>query len=338
MLVMPVHDISEPVGTASVATPETRRSAAELDALIGPGSPWYEILALPTLYFYGSIPYLIMPTLHPKIAHVLKEKDRILNGDQPADTLQKGLRRMVNTYEMVAGIVYGGDEGLEVAHGLYELHRPIAGKFEDGKRYHAWNADMWTWTWGSIVKAGVDVYVELYGRKAPPGKDFDEYIQQAYQGGVALGELFGVRHLPATFAEFERYWDDIITGLITDNPQARSIVTQAFDPPKPAGMQWLPSPVWRTATWPLVRVIRAGVLMGVPDAAHPLLGLERGRLDRAELVVHRAIWRSIPRRVQQRFAPAYFDARRRLGTPAWRAEYSRARLAADRTAFEAARP
>ncbi len=329
--------LTHAVGTRSVpAPPTTSPTAEELRALIGPGSPWYETLAIPTMYLYGSIPYLIMPTLHPKIAHVLKEKDRILNGSQPADTAQKGLRRMVNTYEMVAGIIYNGDEGLEVAHGLFELHRPVAGKFEDGKRYHAWNADMWTWTWGSIVKAGFDIYVELHGRGPVKGQPFDEFMEQAYQGGVALGQLFGVRHLPGTYAEFEQYWDEIVRTTLEDNPQARYIVANALQPPKFEQLQWLPDPAWRVLSLPVARVIRAGILLGVPDSAHPLIGVERTRLDQAELLLHKAVWRSLPRPLLSKFAPAYFAARRRFGTPAWRAEYSRAQLAADRAAAQAA--
>lgn len=318
----------DPIGTRSVPVPKaTSPTSAELRDLIGPGSPWYETLAMPTLYAYGSIPYLIMPTLHPKIAHVLAEKDRILNGSAPADSAQKGLRRMVNTYEMVAGIIYNGDEGIEVAHGLYELHRPVSGTFEDGKRYHAWNADMWTWTWGSIMKAGFDVYEQLHGRKAPAGWTFETYMEQAYQGGVTLGNLFGVRHLPATFADFQLYWDDIVLHTLADNPQAREIVTLALNPPKLEQLQWLPEPAWRVVSLPIARLIRTGILMGVPDSAHPLLGIERTRLDRAELVLHQAFWRSIPHPILAKFAPAYFAARRRFGTPAWRAEYSRAALA-----------
>ncbi|TWS20311.1 DUF2236 domain-containing protein, partial [Tsukamurella sputi] len=124
---------------------------------LAPGGFGRWIAGHPLVLLYANVPALIMPTLHPKIAHVLSEKDRALNGSEGLPDLQATSRRLISTYEMVMGIVFAGPEADDVAHGLYELHRPIAGSMPDDSPYHAWNKDVWNWTWGSILKGGIDI-------------------------------------------------------------------------------------------------------------------------------------------------------------------------------------
>nr|WP_161962483.1 oxygenase MpaB family protein [Nocardioides speluncae] len=137
-------------------------------------------------------------------------------------------------------------------------------------------------------------------------------------------------HLPPTYPEFEAYWDTVVTTVLTDNPQARQIVEMALHPPKFARLQWVPDPIWTFLTLPVTQLIRAGIMMGVPDSTYPLLGFEPTRLDKVQLVAHKALWRSIPRPLAKRFAPTYFALRRKYGTPLWRTEFSRDTLAANR--------
>ena len=49
---------------------------------LAPGGFGRWIAGHPLVLLYANVPALIMPTLHPKIAHVLSEKDRALNGSE----------------------------------------------------------------------------------------------------------------------------------------------------------------------------------------------------------------------------------------------------------------
>lgn len=298
---------------------------------LGEGTFGRLVAGHPLVLLYANVPALIMPTLHPKIAHVLSEKDRALNGSEELSTLQATSRRLLSTYEMVMGIVFAGPESDDVAHGLHELHRPIAGSNPDGSAYHAWNKDMWNWTWGSILKGGMDI-ADQFGLIRNDGERED-----AYRGLNELGRRFGVRSLPDTYDEFCAYWQPIVDETLQVNPQVRFIVEHALRPPKPRGWGLVPMPLWRLVSLPMTRTIRVGVLNGVPQRFHAGMGLRATLVDRIESRVHAAFWRALPWSVAGRFGPAYFAVRRRFGRPGWRTHYSRAQLAANRPAAEQAR-
>lgn len=307
---------------------ETRRpdatSAGSADDPLAPGTFGRWVTGHPLVLLYANVPALIMPTLYPRIAHVLSEKDRALNGTEDIPTLQAASRRLISTYEMVMGIVFAGPESDDVAHGLHELHRPIAGSMPDGSSYHAWNKDMWNWTWGSILKGGMDIAEEFRLFRN------DREREDAYLGLNEVGRRFGVRSLPDTYDEFVAYWQPIVEDTLQVNPQVQFIVDHALYPPKPRGWGLVPMPLWRLISLPLTRTLRVGVLAGVPEKFHAEMGLRTTRLDLIERRLHAAFWRTMPRRLAGQFGPTYFALRRRFGQPGWRTHYSRERLATRR--------
>ncbi|KXO92736.1 Uncharacterized protein conserved in bacteria (plasmid) [Tsukamurella tyrosinosolvens] len=295
---------------------------------LAPGGFGRWIAGHPLVLLYANVPALIMPTLHPKIAHVLSEKDRALNGSEGLPDLQATARRLISTYEMVMGIVFAGPEADDVAHGLYELHRPIAGSMPDGTPYHAWNKDVWNWTWGSILKGGIDI-AEEFGLFRTDGER-----EEAYRALTEIGRRYGVRGLPDTYADFVEYWQPIVDDVLAVSPEVRFIVDHALTLPRPRGWDAVPLPVWQLLSLPLVRTIRVGILAGVPERFHDELGLRATAIDRIERELHGLFWRTLPRPVAGLFGPAYFGLRRRFGTPGWRTFYSRAELAAQKDAAD----
>ena len=323
-------------GTSAIDTSvdaETARpqhtSAGTADDPLAPGSLGRHVVGHPLVLLYANVPALIMPTLHPKIAHVLSEKDRTLNGSEDLPTLQAASRRLISTYEMVMGIVFAGPEADDVAHGLHELHRPISGTMPDGTSYHAWNKDVWNWTWGSILKGGLDIADEfgLFDR--------DER-EQAYRGLKEVGVRFGVRSLPETYAGFCAYWQPVVDETLEVGPGVRYIVEHALNPAKPRGWGLVPMPLWRLISLPMTRTIRVGILAGVPEKFHADMGLRVTAIDRVERRLHAALWRAVPMPVAGQFGPLYFALRRRFGRPGWRTHYSRAQLAANRAEMTSA--
>ncbi|NLG47679.1 oxygenase MpaB family protein [Gordonia sp. (in: high G+C Gram-positive bacteria)] len=304
------------------------RSDTDRDDPLAPGTFGRWIAGHPLVLLYANVPALIMPTLHPKIAYVLSEKDRALNGNERLTDLQTMSRRLISTYEMVMGIVFAGPEADEVAHGLYELHRPIAGTMPDGTAYHAWNKDVWNWTWGSILKGGLDIADEFGILRS------DDEREQAYRALVEIGRRYGVLGLPETCQEFVEYWQPIVDDTLAVGPEVRFIVDHALAPAKPRGWDLVPMPVWRALSLPAVRTLRVGVLAGVPEQFHAELNLRVTSIDRLERRLHGAFWRTVPRSVSGRFGPVYFGLRRRFGSPGWQTVYSRTRLAANKDAAD----
>ena len=303
----------------------------EGDDILAPGTFGYRVAGHYLVLLYANLPALVMPTLHPKIAHVLKEKDRSISGDVPITHLQDGARRLFSTYEMVMGIVFAGSEREEVAHGLYELHRPVAGTFEDGSAYHAWNKDIWNWTWGGILKGGLDVWETLVGWKD------EQQAQDAYAALRELGRRYGVRHLPESYADFCVYWEDVVEYQLEVGPEVEFIIKHGLSLDKPRGFDWLPMPVWRAVSYPVASCLRQGVLIAVPEKFHAELGLETTRRDLLERKVHARVMKTLGWNAGGHFGPAYFALRRRFGTPGWRTHYSRATLEANRAAHDEAR-
>lgn len=297
--------------------------------LLAPGTFGRKVAGHYLVLVYANLPALVMPTLHPKIAHVLSEKDRSISGAVPITSLEDGARRLISTYEMVLGIVFAGPEAEEVAHGLNELHRPVSGSMPDGSAYHAWNKDVWNWTWGGILKGGLDIYEELVGFKG-------DQQEQAYLAMREIGSRYGVRHLAPTYAEFEAYWTDIVENQLVVGPEVQFIVDHGLTLAKPRRGAWIPTPIWRLLALPLERTLRVGVLIAVPEKFHEELGLRTTRVDLLERRLHGTVMRLLGINVGGQFGPAYFALRRRFGTPGWRTIYSRTTLAAARRDQEAA--
>jgi uncharacterized protein (DUF2236 family) len=285
----------------------------------------------PFVLIYADVTAALMPVMLPKAAHAVRENDRALNGTVGIRWLEDGARRLINQYEMVLGIAFAGAERDEVAHGLNELHRPVAGTMPDGSKYHAWNSDVWAWTWGSILKSGIDIWSELRGFRSP-----DEQ-EAAYQAWLEIGRRFGVRTLPSAYPEFEAYWNDMVDTQLAVGSEAQFIVDNALHLAKPRRAQWLPTPLWRLLSLPVTRTLRVGILIAVPERFHRELGLRVTRLDLLERRVHGLVMRAIPLQLAGRFAPTYFWLRGRYGTPAYRAVYSRAALAERRASHDAIR-
>ena len=300
--------------------------------LTGPGSPLYRVLS-DGVMFYTALPTLVFVVTsaaggkgvddHDSVAKV-RARGSVHFGD--------AMRRLIDTADMVVGQVFAGDERPLVAHAIHELHRHVEGKLHDGSRYHAWNKDLWAWTWAGILKPIMDTYEELRGFES------DAFRQDVYTGFLQLGASFRVRGLPARYADFEIYWQQTWLPAMQDQTQAaRFIVQLAQSPPKPKSVSWLPQPAWLAVTWPLRHLLWTGMLLVTPPEMERMLGIERSRGDRASLAVHRALWRQLPRAIGAHAAERVFQFRFRYGSPPWRRHFSPESLAERRTAIKAAK-
>lgn len=288
------------------------------EELIGPGSALYRIFGDFTSFVYASMPASTVGVLHPKGAQGLGEHDHWFGTDPAQLGIEDALRRVWETLELVAGVIYGGDEREYIAHAIRELHRPVRGTMPDGSRYHAWNADVWNYVWATTLKAVIDSYERMRGFRSR--KELDD----TYEGFREVGRMFGVRGLPDTWEELDEYCHDLYTNVVQDGRGARFWLAQltAYGILKPRTARWIPRPVWRLVTLPVRRIFKLSLIITLPEEVDRRFGLRRTAFDRLELALHTAFWRLVPRRVTEGFAPTYFALRRRFGEPVWRRRWS----------------
>lgn len=300
--------------------------------LTSPGSPLYQVLSDGAM-FYTALPALVFVVTSAAGGKGVDDHDRVAGIHARGDVrFGDVMGRLIDTADLVVGQVFAGDERPLVAHAVHELHRHVEGKLHDGSRYHAWNKDLWAWTWAGILKPIMDTYEELRGFES------DAFRQDVYTGFLQLGAGFRVRGLPPLYADFETYWRQTWLTAMQDRTQAaRFIVQLAKSPPKPRSAAWVPQPAWQAATWPLRHLLWTGMLLVTPPEMERMLGIERTRGDHASLAVHRALWRRLPRALSGRVTERLFQLRFRYGSPPWRRHYSPESLEKYRLAAKAAK-
>ena len=160
--------------------------------LTGPGSPLYQVLS-DGVMLYTALPVLVFAVASEGGGQGVDDHDRVA-GIHARGNVGLGdiLDRLLNSADMVIGLVFAGDERPVVAHAIHELHRHIEGKLRDGSRYHAWNKDLWALTWAGILKPIMTVYEELRGFESKA------FRQDVYTGLLQLGEGFRVRKTMTT--------------------------------------------------------------------------------------------------------------------------------------------
>ncbi|GAB3235238.1 oxygenase MpaB family protein [Mycolicibacterium hippocampi] len=205
-----------------------------------------------------------------------------------ADTAER-LRR---TIPPIFNTVYGSEDenaGLQVR----DFHHHVKGDLPgpDGEmvgRYHALDPDTYFWAHATFVEQVLyfaDTFVTRLTR---------EDKEQIYLESKTWYRRYGVsdRPMPATYAEFERYWDHMMNTVLVAHPTAKygvGYVTKGFPKPKAVHpVVWrLVEPVFN----PLAAFLTTG---GLPPRARELLALPW--TDRQERRYQRfaALWRSRP--------------------------------------------
>lgn len=300
--------------------------------LTGSGSPLYQVLSDGAM-LYVALPVLVFVVTSAGGGKGVDDHDRVARIDARGDArFGDMMGRLFDTADMVVGQVFAGDERPVVAQAIHELHRHIEGKLHDGSRYHAWNKDLWSWTWAGIVKPIMDTYDELRGFES------EAFREDVYAGFLQLGAGFYVQGLPQRYAEFETYWrQSWLTEMQDQTQAARFILQMAMTPPKPKSAPWLPQSAWQALNWPLRHLLWTGMLLVTPPEMEQVLGIERTRSDHTSLAVHRALWRRLPRTLGGRLTERIFQLRFRYGSPPWRRHYSPESLEQYRIAVKAAK-
>jgi uncharacterized protein (DUF2236 family) len=185
--------------------------------------------------------------------------------------------------------VYGSDEqnaGIQVR----DFHHDIKGDMpgEDGRRYHALDPDTYFWAHATFLDQ-VFYFADTFVKRLT-----DAEKQQMYLESKTWYRRYGVsdRPMPATYADFEKYWQHMLDDVVTAHPSATysvGYVTKGF--PKPKGISPLAWAVLARLFNPLAAFLTTG---GLPPQARAMLGLPWNAKQEKRYQRFAAFWRSRP--------------------------------------------
>ncbi|BBY17880.1 oxygenase MpaB family protein [Mycolicibacterium litorale] len=187
--------------------------------------------------------------------------------------------------------VYGSEDDNE-GFNVRDFHHNIKGEMTlpDGRvsRYHALDPETYFWAHATFVEQVLyfaDTFVKKLSR---------EEKERIYLESKTWYRRYGVsdRPMPATYAEFEKYWQRMLDDVLVAHSTAKygvGYVTKGF--PCPKGVHPL---VWRVLSVgfnPLAAFLTTG---GLPPQARQLLGLPWSERQERRYQRFAAFWRSRP--------------------------------------------
>lgn len=265
--------------------------------LFGPSSLVWRINREQLLFLAGARAVLLQEA-HPFVAHAI---------DQHSKTKSDPMGRFARTFKHVHAIVFGDlDSAISSARRVHAYHTTIhgsigedTGKHKQGARYEANDEHSLLWVHATLWESSVLAYELLFR----PLSDAEK--ERYYQETKLFAYMFGIPDsvLPPTWPEFlaynERMWASSELGV---GHAARDIASFILAPENPFHARFAP----------LNKIITAGLLPERFREDYQLpFGLRERLGFRALILALKATWRLLPR--NQRFVPAYLEARARIG-------------------------
>ena len=218
-------------------------SEAELpDLLTGPGSMAWRCTSDVRLYAVMLYP-LLLQVAHPTVGAGVTDY---------SDFEQRPWDRLMRTVDYVSLLVYGGRDAVPAGRRLREMHRRFRGTRQDGQRYHALEPQAYAWVHATLI----DTYVSGHGAFGRPMRG--EEVERFYAEYRGLGRLIGVRErdLPASWAGFREYFEEMVHGQLMRTPAVEQVlraIRHAPPPPLP-----LPELLWRGLRLPASHALYLG--------------------------------------------------------------------------------
>jgi uncharacterized protein (DUF2236 family) len=228
------------------------------DALpLGPGSLVWRYFGDNRMYLIGPRPAVLQNML-AELGQGVYDHSTFF-----ADTAER-LRR---TIPPIFNTVYGS-ESRNAGTQVRDFHHHVKGELPDtGQRYHALDPDTYFWAHATFVEQiyyFADTFVKRLSRAER---------EQIWLESKTWYRRYGVsdRPMPATYAEFEKYWDAMMEQVLVAHPTARygvGYVTKGF--PRPKAVHPL---LWRIVA-PVFDPVAAFLTTGgLPPRARHLLEL-----------------------------------------------------------------
>lgn len=262
---------------------ELAQPSQQTDALpLGPQSLVWKYFGDNRMYLIGPRPAVLQNMLAELGQGVLDHSTFF------SDTAE----RLKRTIPPVFRTVYGTEEdnaGIQVR----DFHHHVKGDMPgpDGEpvgRYHALDPDTYFWAHATFVEQ-VLYFADTFVKRLS-----DAEKEQIYLESKTWYRRYGVsdRPMPATYAEFEQYWDRMMNEVAVPHKSARygvGYVTKGFPCPKAVHPA-----VWRVVAAvfnPVAAFLTTG---GLPPRARDLLDLPWSERQERNYQRFAAFWRSAP--------------------------------------------
>lgn len=189
-----------------------------------------------------------------------------------------------------------GDDRPAVAEEIRRLHRHVKGIGFDGRPYHAWNREAWTWVHLTTFEATVFSLEAIHGRL--PGADLEALYDQARQ----VGTLYGVRlqDMPGDVDGLRSYVAEGIESKLTHKPLVELVPSLRQLPPP----RWMavPRPLWWTALQPVTHPAHIALAGSFPLTIRRRWGIRWTPLHelehQAQLAALRVVTAPLPERLR----------------------------------------
>ncbi|CAM3041162.1 oxygenase MpaB family protein [Skermania piniformis] len=265
-------------------------------APLGPDSMLWQIAGKRTALL-GAGAALLLQVAHPVVGAGVHDH---------SDFARRPWDRLERTLDSLYTQIFGGQRAIDESARLRTLHRTITGTDEQGRRYHALQAEAYFWVHATLYLMLVEVE-RNFGRPLTR-----EQQVVAYAEWRQLGALLGIpdRVMPTDLDSFHRYADDMIANTLTANSSTRQVTAVLALRGVPAPTPLL-TPAWalgRPAGRRVLTLSTAGLL---PANLRERLDLDWSPRRQAELNALGAIVRRTEQRLpaRARYFPMAYRAK-----------------------------
>jgi uncharacterized protein (DUF2236 family) len=229
------------------------RAPVSQDGLFADGSVIRTVYA-DSVCMLGAGTALLLQLAHPSIAQGVHDHSNY--EDRPLD-------RLFGTLFATSAVVFGSraDAGA-IGSAIGRVHTKVS-----GPGYSALDPALLCWVNATLLGTATQLYQQLIRplRRA----ELDEFVVDSRR----VGEVFGcpLDAQPASWAEFERYWDATISSLRVEDPARRVAASLLSGQGLPLRRAWLP----------MLAVARAVTAATLPPELREEYGLPWRRRDQA---------------------------------------------------------
>lgn len=172
-----------------------------------------------------------MQNMHPQLGAAVEEHSTFFRERWP---------RLLRSLYPIGGVVFDGDRAPTTGAEVRDYHVTIKGVDAQGRRYHALNPDVFYWAHATFFVGTLIVAERFCGgiTDAERRQLFDEHVQWYRMYGMSM------RPVPATWEDFQAYWDRMCREVLEDNYATRAVL-DLTDLPKPPFAPWIPDWLWR---------------------------------------------------------------------------------------------
>jgi uncharacterized protein (DUF2236 family) len=225
--------------------------------VFGPDSVTWRVLSHPASVFIGGLTAVLLELAEPRVRSGVWDH---------TDFRRNPARRVRRTGLAAMAFTYGSTRDAEALSArVRRLHDRVWGTTPDGQPYEANDPELLTWVGVTAAYGFLSAYVRYVNPHLTRAEQ-DRYYAEA----VRTCRYYGVKHVPASVAEVEGYFEAMRPRL-----RGHEIVGEFLE------LMWN-VPLVSAPALPLQRMlVQAGIGL-LPPWARGLLGFERGhRLRRA---------------------------------------------------------